>query len=68
MFGFIDPANVIRACHLIPAFHFGQADLLCPGSVGHNNKADDMDYVHYYVNRFVDRDMFMHYFGGGHWA
>ncbi|KIJ43684.1 hypothetical protein M422DRAFT_252926 [Sphaerobolus stellatus SS14] len=64
MFGFIDPANVIRACHLIPAFHYGQSDLLCPRSVGRNNQ-DDLDYVHYYVNRFVDRDMFMRYLGGG---
>ncbi|KIJ34411.1 hypothetical protein M422DRAFT_263554 [Sphaerobolus stellatus SS14] len=24
-----------------------------------------MDYLHHYVNRFVDRDMFMRYLGGG---
>ncbi|KIJ47639.1 hypothetical protein M422DRAFT_163781, partial [Sphaerobolus stellatus SS14] len=51
MFGFINPANVIRACHLIPAFHYGEADLLIPHSVGRNTKESDMDYVHYYVNR-----------------
>ncbi|KIJ53889.1 hypothetical protein M422DRAFT_242156 [Sphaerobolus stellatus SS14] len=65
MFGFVDPANVIRACHLIPAFHYAESDLLKPGSVGRNLKDRDTDYLHYYVNRFVDRDMYMRYLGGG---
>ncbi|KIJ23742.1 hypothetical protein M422DRAFT_195539 [Sphaerobolus stellatus SS14] len=64
-FGFIDPAKVIRACHLIPAFNYGELDLLQPGSVGRNTKDGDLDYVHYYVNQYVDRDMYMRYLGGG---
>ncbi|KIJ51118.1 hypothetical protein M422DRAFT_245106, partial [Sphaerobolus stellatus SS14] len=71
MFGFIDPANIIRACHLIPGFHYGQADLLNPTtegeikSVGRNDRDSNLDYLHYYVNRYVDWDMYMRYIGGG---
>ncbi|KAF7971982.1 hypothetical protein HWV62_19325 [Athelia sp. TMB] len=63
-FGFLDPAQVLRACHLIPAFHWGMtANLLRAGS-----DARDLpqgDWVNYYVMRFVDRDMMMRYLGLG---
>jgi hypothetical protein len=49
-FGFVDPADVIRAVHLIPRFSQGRtADLLGPSfarSVQENNE----DWVRYYVN------------------
>ncbi|KAI5115613.1 hypothetical protein M0805_009615 [Coniferiporia weirii] len=33
-FGFVDPALVVRAVHLIPAFHYGCVDLLqCPSQL-----------------------------------
>ncbi|KAG8723471.1 hypothetical protein FRC09_003185 [Ceratobasidium sp. 395] len=60
-YGFLDPACVIRACHMIPAYHYGQTD--SPGSA--SNDAESDNWVSYYVNRFVDRDMFMRYWGGG---
>ena len=50
-FGFIDPALVIRACHLIPVFAEGQTDsLLRHGQslARTNNNVDD--WVAYYVN------------------
>ncbi|KAF8585290.1 hypothetical protein K439DRAFT_1231531, partial [Ramaria rubella] len=63
-FGFLDPANVVWACHLIPPFAHGCTNELlgppvaCPE--GENN-----DWTHYYVNRFVDPDMAMRFNGGG---
>ncbi|KAF8582468.1 hypothetical protein K439DRAFT_1618223 [Ramaria rubella] len=63
-FGFLDPANVVRACHLIPAFSHGQTNkLLGPSITCHEGEEDD--WMHYYVNRFVDRDMAMQFSGGG---
>jgi hypothetical protein len=50
-FGFLDPANVIRACHLIPAFAAGRtSDLLGPSVVRSNTDEHD-DWQYYYVNR-----------------
>ncbi|KAG9031058.1 hypothetical protein FS837_003120, partial [Tulasnella sp. UAMH 9824] len=61
-FGFIHPSEVIRACHLIPAFAEGY-DL---STVGHSYVQDaEGDYKHYYIMKFVDRDMYMRYHGGG---
>jgi len=62
-FGFLDPARVIRACHLIPAFAYGKTPHLL-----HPSQARDFstgDWVNYYVSRFVDRDMMMRYLGWG---
>ncbi|KIM48502.1 hypothetical protein M413DRAFT_7405 [Hebeloma cylindrosporum] len=48
-FGFVDPADVVRAVHLIPWFSEGRTkDMLGPS-----------------IARFVDRDMFMRFRGGG---
>ncbi|KAI0634460.1 hypothetical protein C8Q77DRAFT_1217600 [Trametes polyzona] len=61
-FGFVDPAHILRGCHLIPAFHFGRSlGYLPPSSVRHS----DGDWAKFYVNRFVDRDMFVRYVGCG---
>ncbi|KAI9068226.1 hypothetical protein FKP32DRAFT_1562162 [Trametes sanguinea] len=66
-FDFLDPADVIRGCHLIPAFAEGRTrsllgrSMLARPASGAN---DDSDWERYYVNRFVDRDMFMRYLGG----
>ncbi|KAK7024548.1 hypothetical protein VNI00_016223 [Paramarasmius palmivorus] len=48
-FGFLDPNAVVRASHLIPQFAVGRT----------------AEVSSYYVNLFVDRDMFMRYHGGG---
>ena len=46
-FGFVDPAKVIRGCHLIPDFDAGRTyGLLGPSSVRH----DEGDWESFYVN------------------
>lgn len=50
-FGFLNPARVIRACHLIPAFSYGKTLRLL-----HSSQAQDSstgDWVNYYVSRYV---------------
>ncbi|CDO68696.1 hypothetical protein BN946_scf184652.g23 [Trametes cinnabarina] len=59
-FGFIDPATVIRGCHLIPAFHYGQSTSLLPPCVVRPHTGD---WAYYYLNRFADRDMFVRHLG-----
>ncbi|KAF5343015.1 hypothetical protein D9757_014587 [Collybiopsis confluens] len=56
-FGFIDPAHVIRAVHLLPNFDVGQvSDILGP-SIARRSDEEDQDYSRYYINIFADRDM-----------
>ncbi|KAI6160827.1 hypothetical protein EDD17DRAFT_1828057, partial [Pisolithus thermaeus] len=64
-FGFINPEQVVHAAHLIPAFHFGYTTALLPPSIAHHKCDNDEDWDWYYVNMFVDHDMFMRYQGGG---
>lgn len=50
-FGFIDPADVLRGCHLIPVFDKGR---LHPDGVALSHYARDADdWKEYYVNRYV---------------
>jgi len=52
-FGFVDPADVIRAVHLIPRFAQGQTkDMLGP-SITRSVLNKDEDWVRYYVNMYV---------------
>ncbi|KAG6830763.1 hypothetical protein H0H92_014844 [Tricholoma furcatifolium] len=61
-FGFVDPASVLRGCHLIPRMGEGPS---YPDGKGHSPCArDGEDWKYYYINRFVDRDMLMRY----HWG
>ncbi|KAK6985044.1 GLOBIN domain-containing protein [Favolaschia claudopus] len=61
-FGFLDPAQILRAAHIIPAFARGRTDSLLPPSIGRQFDAEnDEDYNFYYINRFPDRDMFMRF-------
>ncbi|KAH7923645.1 hypothetical protein BV22DRAFT_1015047 [Leucogyrophana mollusca] len=61
-FGFVDPADVLRGCHLVPAFTHGK---LHPDGVAMSYYARDAhDWKFYLVNRFVDRDMLIRY----HWG
>lgn len=78
-FGFLSPDEVIRGSHVIPAFAYGPTkDLLGPtvarqcfsGDIVDKafvwpKEPDEDDYRYYYVNFFVDRDMYMRYHGGG---
>ncbi|KAH9970811.1 hypothetical protein BJV74DRAFT_784066, partial [Russula compacta] len=52
-FSFVDPANVIHRCHLIPAFNAGwSADPLPhPHSIAHRLNPEDVDdWLNFYVN------------------
>ncbi|KAJ7116991.1 hypothetical protein C8R44DRAFT_627458, partial [Mycena epipterygia] len=62
-FGFLDPAHVLRACHLVPAFALGRTTSLLGPSKARD--ATNGDWINYYVMRFVDRDMMMRYLGIG---
>ncbi|KAJ3569580.1 hypothetical protein NP233_g4962 [Leucocoprinus birnbaumii] len=67
-FSFLDPAHIIRGCHLIPTFSGGRTKtLLNYEGPTEARFAGDMseDWLNYYVNIFVDRDMFMRYLGLG---
>ncbi|TFY53971.1 hypothetical protein EVG20_g9898 [Dentipellis fragilis] len=64
-FGFVDPNDVIRAVHLIPAFAYPCTETLLGHSVARLEKEYDTDWTYFYVNIFVDRDMFMRFRGGG---
>ncbi|KAI5896414.1 uncharacterized protein SCHCODRAFT_01150321 [Schizophyllum commune H4-8] len=62
-FGFVDPSEVIRGCHLMPVFHRGRTrELLGPSLYRDSSEGD---WASYYVGRFVDRDMMMRYLGVG---
>jgi hypothetical protein len=58
-FGFIDPADVLRAVHLIPAYALGKTPHLLPtGSIARiqikpGEEEDESDYCRYYVNMYV---------------
>ncbi|KAF7359981.1 hypothetical protein MVEN_00725000 [Mycena venus] len=68
-FGFLNPDEVIRGAHIIPAFAHGcTAELLTGESIGRLDRdglEENEDWRYYYVNFFVDRDMYMRYLGGG---
>ena len=49
-FRFIDPKQVIRVAHLIPAFRFGRTTTLLPPSIAHPKSENDEDWDWYYVN------------------
>jgi hypothetical protein len=50
-FGFLDPARVIRACHLIPAFCYGKMTHLLSASQARDSLTGD--WVNHYVSRYV---------------
>ncbi|KAJ3538209.1 hypothetical protein NMY22_g5263 [Coprinellus aureogranulatus] len=56
---FINPSDVVRACHIVPKFAEGRR---YPDGIGKSALANDgADYKKYFVNRFSDRDMFLRY-------
>ena len=79
-FDFVDPADILRGCHLLPAFAKGRSR---PDRINFSPIArDGEDWKYYYVNRyehfqpsdmihlltivqrFVDRDMLLRYYWG----
>ncbi|KAG1789842.1 uncharacterized protein HD556DRAFT_1446632 [Suillus plorans] len=68
-FGFLDPGQVIRGAHLIPAFASGRGvSSLRYGKSLARPRGELDDWEVYYVGIFVDRDMFLRYtdLGVGH--
>ncbi|KZP06410.1 hypothetical protein FIBSPDRAFT_764436 [Athelia psychrophila] len=61
-FGFLDPADVIRACHVMPKFRLGRRHE--DGKGLSPCASDSKDWSAYFVDRFVDRDMLMRF----HWG
>ncbi|KAG1749279.1 hypothetical protein EDB19DRAFT_1904794 [Suillus lakei] len=57
LFDFLDPADVVRACHIIPSFTSKRKHSGGPGVSACAGDKDDRR--EYYVNRFVDHDMLM---------
>ncbi|GBE78097.1 hypothetical protein SCP_0109790 [Sparassis crispa] len=57
--GFLDPDEVIRGVHLIPAFAHGYA------ATQLDDSTESSDWKYYYVNCFVDRDMYICHLGDG---
>lgn len=49
-FGFVNPANVLRAVHLIPNFHKSTTTRFLGPSIARRNDENDEDYYRYYVN------------------
>ncbi|KIL64549.1 hypothetical protein M378DRAFT_39294, partial [Amanita muscaria Koide BX008] len=65
-FGFLNPILILRGVHLIPCFSLGRTkDLLPKPSLCRLPHEKDEDWDMFYVNIFVDRDMFMRFRGGG---
>lgn len=52
-FGFVHPSRVIRACHIIPAFHHGRTTEYLGAAGSFVQGADLADWKYYYVNRYV---------------
>ncbi|OCH83554.1 hypothetical protein OBBRIDRAFT_742975, partial [Obba rivulosa] len=62
-FGFLDPADVIRASHIIPSFSYGRTSGLMGPSIARREDEEDEDWEFYYVNMYVclvDCLTFMH--------
>ncbi len=49
-FGFLDPGDVLRAVHLIPAFAHGLTSEMLGPSIARRPSEDDEDWQYYYVN------------------
>ncbi|KDQ29950.1 hypothetical protein PLEOSDRAFT_1074586 [Pleurotus ostreatus PC15] len=66
-FSFLDPAEIIRAVHLIPAFAHGETAQPEPSSsVASISEAKNKGkWNFYYVGMFADRDLLMRHLGGG---
>lgn len=52
-FGFLNPAEVIRSVHLMPAFHYGRTKNLLCSSIARRPEEKDEDWQFYYVGRLV---------------
>ncbi|TEB31005.1 hypothetical protein FA13DRAFT_1629839, partial [Coprinellus micaceus] len=56
---FVDPSDILRACHMVPNFDKGRRYY---DGKGRSTIANDgSDWERYFINRFVDHDMLMRY-------
>jgi hypothetical protein len=53
-FGFLNPTEIIRAVHLIPAFFFGKTTEILGPSIARQPQEEDEDWNFFYVNPCVD--------------
>ena len=54
-FGFLDPLEVVRAVHLIPAFAFQTTTLLMqPSHYARRFQSDDEDWLYFYIGMYVN--------------
>lgn len=50
-FGFLDPSDIVRACHMVPVFSQGQTETLLPAdSLARQPHEEGKDYWRYYVS------------------
>ena len=56
-FGFVNPDDILRGCHLIPGFAHGRSDDALQGYSGirFEDDEDDYDWNRHYVNRYAQR-------------
>ncbi|KAJ7899710.1 hypothetical protein B0H13DRAFT_2336967 [Mycena leptocephala] len=52
-FGFLDPQDVVRGSHFIPAFHHGRTSEYLPKSIIRRDSENDKDWKFYYANMCV---------------
>ncbi|KAF5368269.1 hypothetical protein D9615_010357 [Tricholomella constricta] len=65
-FSFLDPSCIIRGAHIIPAFAAGKSvNLLAARHTMARPSTSPEDWINFYVDIFVDRDMFFRYLGCG---
>ncbi|KAK7447686.1 hypothetical protein VKT23_013942 [Stygiomarasmius scandens] len=66
-YGFLNPDEVIRQCHLIPAFAHGKSTVIhdCGEWESEGEGPETTEWRYHYVNIFADSDMYMRYAGGG---
>ncbi|KAG5634064.1 hypothetical protein H0H81_003567 [Sphagnurus paluster] len=65
-FGFLNPSDVIRGAHIIPAFAADKTlELLAAQHTVARALNSTKDWVNFYINIFVDRDMYFWYIGYG---
>ncbi|KAH6887382.1 hypothetical protein BKA70DRAFT_74194 [Coprinopsis sp. MPI-PUGE-AT-0042] len=65
IYGFVDPAEVIRGIHLIPDSISGTSTNGIPKTIARRSADNGVDVNWFYVAWFADRDLFMRYRGGG---
>lgn len=53
VFGFVDPADVLRGAHIMPSFDSGTTDDYLPLDSVARQHSPDEDYVYYFVSMYV---------------